>query len=367
MITALINGLQSGNRSGTGRYTTELITALAAIEDELELIVAWPAELAALIAGTRTKVIHRSAQPLSRLFFDQWQIRASIARHRVQVVHYPANVGPLLPLPRLVLTVHDCTFLRHPEWFPWNRAMYYRAAVRRSACRAARVIADSQATAEDLMEWLGLPEDRIDVVPLGVDPGFRPADATTQGAIRSLYGLPASYFLYVGTIEPRKNIAGLIDAWSATACAHPCDLVIAGRRGWKMDAVDAAVDRSPHRARIHFTGFVPQENLPALVSAARGFVWPSFFEGFGLPPLEAMACGVPVITSNTSSLPEVVGNAALTVDPADTSALAGAILRLATDDTLAVNLREKGFARAIEFTWAVTARQTLESYRKAAL
>jgi glycosyltransferase involved in cell wall biosynthesis len=281
-------------------------------------------------------------------------------------VHYPASIGPLDGGPNVVVTVHDCIFMRHPDWFRWERAEYYRWAGCRSARRAARVIADSQATAYDLRELIGVPDSRIDVVPLGVDGQFRPATAEAIETVRAQYKLPESYFLYVGTLEPRKNLAAVVRAWDCVAEEIEEDLVIAGRTGWKTEEMLAAIRQAKHRDRVHLPGFIEQTDLVPAISAAQVFVWPSLFEGFGLPVLEAMACGTPVLTSTTSSLPEVAGDAALLVDPESDEAIAEGMKRLSRDDVLRARLSAAGLQRAAEFTWTRTAELTLKTYEHVA-
>lgn len=364
-MRVLLNALQAGNRSGTGRYTGELAHALAALESDLALDVLWPQGLAHPPAGPRVRVLPVPGGAMWRLWTDHAAIRRIARENAAEVVHYPANIGPAVAPEGLVVTVHDCSFFREPAWFRRDRAFYYRHFVARGLRRARRIIVDSRATAADVREWLHVPEDLIAVIPLGVSEGFEPADAATQAAVRRRYHLPESYFLYVGTLEPRKNLPRIIAAWAqATAQGGP-GLLIAGRRGWKNDALDAAIAQCPRKDHLHFPGFLPQADLPAVISAAVGFVWPTLLEGFGLLVLEAMACGAPVITSNTSSLPELAGDAALLVKPDCVEEIAAAMRRLMEDAALRQSLREKGAARAALFSWERTARMTLDVYRRA--
>lgn len=359
----LINGMQGGNQSGTGRYTEELIRHLAKLDAELALTVWWPS---GVTPGDWADAVELILQP--RGIWARLKLERQIQRTlpAFDVVHYPASIGPLDGGPNVVVTVHDCIFMRHPDWFRWERAEYYRWAGSRSARRAARVIADSQATAYDLRELIGVPDSRIDVIPLGVDGQFRPAPAEAIGAMRARYKLPESYFLYVGTLEPRKNLAAVVRAWDRVAGEIGDDLVIAGRTGWKTEEMMAAIRQAKHRDRIHLPGFIEQADLAPAIGAARVFVWPSLFEGFGLPVLEAMACGTPVLTSSTSSLPEVAGDAALLVDPESEDAIAEGMKRLSQDDLLRARLSAAGLQRAAEFTWARTAERTLEVYERVA-
>jgi glycosyltransferase involved in cell wall biosynthesis len=237
--------------------------------------------------------------------------------------------------------------------------------VSRSTRTAARIIADSTATADDLINLLGVSAARIDVIPLGVSEAYTPQSAAQQKAVREKYSLPEAFFLFVGTLEPRKNVIRIIQGWAGRAQAAKLPLVIAGRDGWKVGPIHQAANQYNDTGKIHFPGFIAEEDLPALLSAAKMLVWPSLWEGFGLLPLESMACGTPVVTSNSSSLPEVVGDAALTVDPYDADAIGEAMLRLASDEKLYKNLRERGLSRAKEFTWKRTAELTCDAYRRA--
>jgi glycosyltransferase involved in cell wall biosynthesis len=368
-MRVLINGLQAGNLSGTGRYTTELARRLPGLFDDVEVAVIWPRHVPAphVVSGRQESLLARdAAHALKRVYRDQIGLRIERARLQADVVHYPANIGPLARMRSTVLTVHDLSFLRRPDWFRADRAAYYRFTVGRSARSASRIIADSQSTAADLREFLGISSDRIDVIPLGVGEEFQSAGAESQDAMRGWHRLPERFFLYVGTLEPRKNLIRLIEAFSRVAPSCPHDLVLAGREGWKVKPIRAAAAASPYAKRIHFPGFIAQEDLPAVLSAAQVFVWPSLYEGFGLPPLEAMACGTPVVTSNASSLPEVVGEAAIQTDPTDVDQIAGAMLDAATDETLRAALKEEGRRRAAMFTWEETARKTTAVYRAAA-
>ena len=370
-VRVLIDGIQAGNLSGTGRYVMELVRWLAALDENLELTVVWPAHVLHPAIGPemRVTIVPANAQtPLARIYEGQGKIQSLLNGTGMDVVHYPANFAPLFTRPgraKVVLTVHDLSFLREPAWYRWNRATYYRYAAWRSIRLADRLIADSYATATDLSTFLKVPQERIDVIPLGVGEPFGVTAAEQQATTRQFYNLPEQFFLYVGTIEPRKNIVRLIEAWSKIAASLPYDLVIAGREGWKCGPVKDATKISPHAGRVHFPGFIRPEDLAALLGAARVFVWPSLWEGFGLPPLEAMACGTPVVSSNRSSIPEALGDSALLVDPLNVEQLAAAMRDAATDDGVRKRLVTAGLARAATFTWRRTAQLTAAAYRRA--
>jgi glycosyltransferase involved in cell wall biosynthesis len=360
-MRVLFNAMQAGNQSGTGRYVEELLRALVALDDAPKLTVAWPEDVPAGDWAESVDLIRHQPGLRHRIGLERKLYR--MARD-FDVIHYPATIGPLWSAKNLVLTVHDCIFLRHPEWFRWERARYYRWAGQRSARYATHVIADSNATAQDLHELMGIPPDRVTTVPLGVSDTFCPQPQVAVDAVRTRYKIPERFFLYVGTLEPRKNLVRVVRGWDSIASDIPEDLVIAGRVGWKTEELDTAIATAEHRNRIHRPGFIDPNDLPALLCATKAFVWPSLYEGFGLPVLEAMACGTPVLTSNTTSLPEVAGDAALLMDPCDKDAIAGAMAKLSGDENLRQQLSNAGQERAAAFTWHRCAEETLAVYRR---
>ncbi len=373
-MTVLLNALQAGNRSGTGAYTQALARWLCALAGEPDVRILWPRDLPPpdlTHTGADPRAWDRLAFPVDsgsswkRLGLDQVGVMSAARKTKARLVHYPANIGRVWNPGGTVVTVHDLSFFRNPDWFPPDRAAYYRWAVRRTVPGARRIIADSCATAQDLESYLGIPQKRIDVVYLGVDEHFAPAGEAAQTEARRRHNLPGRYFLYYGTLEPRKNLRRLIRAWSREAHRHDCDLVIAGRRGWRVEAIDEAAAESPHRERIHFPGFLPAEDQAAVLSAAEAFVWPSLWEGFGLPPIEAMACGAPVITSKISSMPEVVDRAAVLVNPEDEDELAHAMVNILDDEERRAWLRAAGPPWAAQLTWRQTAQGVLAAYKRA--
>ncbi len=360
----VVNGLQAGNRSGTGRYVEQLVGHLNPQADEMVRVL-WPAEALPPRAhpavrihlvtgpGSGARRLLRSLRALAR-----WRQRMGAA-----CLHEPANFVLWPSRAVCVLTIHDLSYFRNPLWFRLDRALYYIAAALWSRLWAAHVIADSEATARDAQRFLRYPATRVHVVHLGVQAGYRPAGPNAIDAVRERYGLPERFFLYVGTLEPRKNLTRLVAAYERIAPEAPQALVLAGRPGWKTERLMRAIETSPVRDRILLPGFIDEADLPALYSAAEAFVYPSLCEGFGLPPLEAMACGTPVLASNASSLPEVVGEAGLLVNPKDTDAIAAAMKRLAHDDALRQQLAEAGKEQAATFTWRRTAEATMTVYR----
>ena len=279
--------------------------------------------------------------------------------HSVNAVVLPQRQG------RRVVTVHDLTCLHFPQFHPWSRRMLFRLSVRRAARFADAIIVPSSATRRDLAERFRAAEEKIRVVPYAQGEHFVPLTSMETMPIISRYGLPyCGYLLFVGNIEPRKNLLGLVEAYNRMRRgrrAAPC-LAIAGGAGWKNQAIYRAAAASPFASDIRFLGRVPEEELPALMNGALAFVYPSLYEGFGLPPLEAMACGTPVITSDRSSLPETVGDAGLLVDPEDRAGLADAMARIVDEKPLRESLREQGLKQAGRFSWEKTARLTLLVY-----
>jgi glycosyltransferase involved in cell wall biosynthesis len=303
-------------------------------------------------------------RPLVRIFWEQaiqpWSVRQS----GVDLVHEPAFVGAVAGRCPFVITVHDLSFLLYPQGFRMLNRFYLRNLTRWSVHRARRVIAVSESTKYDLVRLYDLSPARVDVVHNGVDPSFRPLPAGEISAFRAERGLPERYCLFVGTLEPRKNVVQLIEAYARLPRTRP-PLLLVGGKGWLYDEIFARVEALDLSTEVHFVGYVSTEELPQWYNAAELFVYPSLYEGFGLPPLEAMACGTPVVTSTASSLPEVVGEAGLSVDPGDVEALAAAIERVLMDVELREQMQVAGVARAQGFSWEKTARDTVACYRRA--
>jgi glycosyltransferase involved in cell wall biosynthesis len=303
-------------------------------------------------------------RPAVRILWEQaiqpWAVRQA----GVDLVHAMAFVGPLLSSRPAIITIHDLSFLYYPQGFQrWNR-FYLRLFTRWSVRRAQRVIAVSGSTKLDVVQAYGFPASGVDVVYHGVDAAFRPLPAAQVAAFRQKQGLPERFLLFVGTLEPRKNVARLIEAYARLPAGRP-PLMLVGGKGWLYDEVLARVEALGLGDDVHLVGYVPAGDLPLWYNAAQIFVYPSLYEGFGLPPLEAMACGTPVVTSCTSSLPEVVGQAARLVDPTDIEALAAAIEDLLQDRTQREQLQAAGLKQAQQFTWAEAAQGTVSSYRLA--
>jgi glycosyltransferase involved in cell wall biosynthesis len=301
---------------------------------------------------------------MRRYIWEQMELPKDLKGRGVSLLHSPHYTLPLRAPCKRVVTVHDMTFFILPRRFKATRRIPYQLATRAGTRFADRVIVPSQSTANDLQRVLGTPASKIVVTPEGAAPEFHPVPAAEAAAVAESYGLRPGYLLSLGTREPNKNRGAIIRALSLLGTAHrDLQLAVVGGGGWRTESENAAIEGLGLTRRIHYTGYVEQEDLAAIYSAASVFLFPSLHEGFGLAALEAMKCGVPVITSNTSSLPEVVGEAALMVDPEDNAALAAAIARVIDEPELAARLREDGPKRAAQFTWEACAEKTIAVYR----
>jgi alpha-1,3-rhamnosyl/mannosyltransferase len=281
---------------------------------------------------------------------------------RMDVMLYPSFVTLPLRQGQIVVTVHDLFPLTHPELYPAEDVEEFRALVPRSLARADAVIVVSAYTGQVVQERFGLAAARVHCVHNGVDERFSPpTDPEAAVAVARRYGIAGPYFLFVGTREPRKNLVRLVEAFgrAAQGALREYTLVLAGQPAWGEAALRQALARLASGVRVLLLGYVAREDLPALYGAATAFLFPSLVEGFGIPPLEAMASGCPVLTSTAPALPEVVGDAALTVAPTDVEALADGIRRLGEDAALRAHLRARGLRRAKEFSWDRTAAETL--------
>ncbi len=361
--------------TGLGRYAERLGRHLLARDDvETRFFAATPAEdrLPAYAAARLQK-----RWPWNTRRWRLWVLLAQLARlpfdrhfAGTDVVHCTEHL--LVPLRRTpsVLTVHDVVYLTHPEWhLPWNHR-FLSLAMPIFARRAQAIIAVSEFTGREVVSLLHADPAKVHVIHEGVDERFRPVrDPQALAQVRARYGLQQPYILFVGAIEPRKNLPLLLRAFAHLCRQEPAfahQLVIAGGKGWLYDEVFSTAEQLGLGDRLVFPGRIPDEDLPALYSGADIHAHPAHFEGFGLPPLEAMACGTPVIASDATSLPEVVGSAGLLVPPHDEGAWVQALRRLSTDRSLRERLAGEGLERARRFTWEETARRTAEVYRQVA-
>jgi glycosyltransferase involved in cell wall biosynthesis len=292
-----------------------------------------------------------------------------LRRRPVDLLHVQYTAPPFAPCP-VVATIHDLSFEHLPQTFKRRSRMQLRLTVRRTAHSAARILVPSEHTRRDIIETYNVPAKRVSVTPLAAPEYFVPVeDERELRRVRELYKIRGDYILAVGSIQPRKNLTRLIYAYTALRRERPQanlpQLALVGKRAWLYDETLRAIEESGIKDLCLLTGYVSESDLPALYTGALCFVYPSYFEGFGLPPLEAMQCGAPVIAGNKTSLPEVVGDAGLLVDPFDERALARAIARIIDDPRLRARLRLKGLERARSFSWRETARLTIKAYEQA--
>ena len=303
-----------------------------------------------------------------RIAWEQTLLPIAAARDRLALLHCPVNVRPLVcPCPTVV-TVHDLIFLRYPEKFQPAKRLYLKASTTWSCRHAAHVIAVSEATRRDVIELLGVNRERVTTVHNGVGERFRPLDPQTRETFRRDKGIEGRLVLFLGTLEPRKNVQTLLQAFAALAgdaTLEDVTLAIGGSKGWYYNEIFATAERLglQESGRVRFLGRVPDEELPLWYNIAAVFAYPSLYEGFGLPVLEAMACGVPVLTSNTSSFPEVVSNAGVLLDPLEVPAWSQAMRELLANAPLAKELSERAEAQASKFSWDRAAGATLDVYR----
>jgi glycosyltransferase involved in cell wall biosynthesis len=298
---------------------------------------------------------------------ERWALGAEVARLGLDLLHTTDFIPPALGHRRSVVTVHDLNFLYYPQFLTAESHRYYNQQIEWAVGHADHVLADSHATRSDLISLLSVPPEKITVVHLAADPAFCPLTEADTRRAAAQYGLEPGYLLFVGTLEPRKNLPGLLQAYRQLLDAEvtTAPLVLVGGKGWLYDEVFERIEGLRLGGHVRFLHDVPDADLPGLYNAASVSATPSFYEGFGLPALEAMACGTPVVVADRASLPEVVGGAGLLVDPDDPADIGRALARVLTDGPLRARMRELGLAQAACFTWERAARETLAVYREA--
>jgi glycosyltransferase involved in cell wall biosynthesis len=305
-------------------------------------------------------------RPLSRIAWEQAVQPLTLLRGGFDGYHAMAFVAPVASRLPLVATVYDLSFVHYPDRLPRARRAYLMAMGRHTCQRARRLLTISHATARDLTETWDIAPERIDVAAPGCDRArFRPLADDEQAAFRAAHDLPDRFWLFIGTLEPRKNLVTLLEAYARLNASDRLPLVIGGGRGWDYAPIFEAVERLKLSEQVRFTGFIPADDLPFWYNCAETFIYPSVFEGFGLPVLEAMACGTPVITSDTSSLPEVAQGAGHLVAPYDVQAWSDAMGMAASDGVWRREARAAGLQEAARYTWDDAARITAACYQKA--
>jgi glycosyltransferase involved in cell wall biosynthesis len=353
--------------TGNEVYVRSLLNALAAQDRDCEFVAYVSADDACRFIPARIPTRRVATNPFVRLGFD---LAMKVREDRPDLLHvqYTAPLGCAVPV---VVSVHDVSFLEHPEYFTRDRAWQLQWTVRRTVERAARILTGSEFSRSSILKVYGdLDEDKVVVVPNAAASEFRPISREAAAAIvRERFSIAAPFILAVGDIQPRKNQIGLIRAFARLAQSHPQlkqNLVLAGKETWFSDRVHQAARESGVADRIQFVGFVSDTDLLQLYNACDVFVFPSFYEGFGLPVLEAMACGRAVVCSNTSALPEVVDGAAILFDPYAVDEMVRAIADLLIDSELRARMERIGLQRAAHFSWQKTAQRTLEVFHQVA-
>ncbi len=353
----------SPHPTGTETYSRRLIEALLALHPphRFRLYFRTPPPPGSF-PGAELRVI-----PMPRLW-THLRLSWEMARRTPDLLFVPAHVLPPVHPSLSLVTVHDLGYLHFPQTHPLLQRLYLDLTTRWNSRAAAHLLADSGATKADLVARYNVPPEKVTVAYPGYDESLAPVrDSAAIAVVKARYGITGDYFLYLGTLQPRKNLSRLVAAFASLkpeTLKPAAQLVLAGRRGWLYDELFAQVRRLGLEDRVLFPGYIPDEEKACLLSGALAFVFPSLYEGFGLPVLEAQACGCPVICSSTSSLPEVAGDGALLIEPTDTAGLAAAMARLADDPALRASLVERGFANLKRFSWEACARTVLGVFER---
>jgi glycosyltransferase involved in cell wall biosynthesis len=364
-VLIAIDASTLSTQGGPRTYLQGLLRALLEIDRENRYLIFYndPVHLGSFPKAREMVLPGKNA--ISRLFREHILLPLACRREKVDLLHCPKSAIPFRAPCPVVVTLHDLIPVMHPELETFAARCYWKMHIPAAARRSDFIITISEHALQEIRNSYDVPADRIRVVMQSFDPAMldRP-DPEKAKAVRNKYGLGDGYILYVGTIQPRKNLETLIKAFALLKRNDITGrkLVIVGRKGWMFDSLFSRISELGLENDVLFTGFIPDEELPDLFDGAAVFAYLSLFEGFGRPPLEAMACGVPVVTSNTTAIPEVVGNAGIAVDPRDPVRIAEALRQVLETPVLAEELRKKGIERARIFSWEKTARETMEIY-----
>jgi len=353
------------SRGGIRSYVVHLLDALTAVDDETEYHILHSRKDPETSATGPN--FHRVAcWTPSHHRFERWTLGIELSRLGLDLLHSPDFIPPAFGYDRSVITIHDLTFLYYPSFLTRESRGYYNEQIEWAVQRTDHIVADSHATKRDLTSMLGVSSERITVIHLAADPAFQPIPDREARRVANEYALEPGFLLFVGTLEPRKNIPGLLRAYrlllDREVTAQP--LVLVGGKGWLYEEIFDRVEALKLGDQVRFLHGVPDADLPGLYSAASVLTTPSFYEGFGLPALEAMSCGTPVVVADRASLPEVVGDAGILVDPEDPEAIAEGLTRVLTDEELRTRMAALGLERASGFSWGRVARETLDVYRQ---
>ena len=363
-----------GEATGVGIYASSLVDALAEVDPVNEYVLypyfweCFPPNFRAARAPARPNFrVRMEDAPLDRIQQRWMSQTADAAAGNVDIVHSTGYTSPVFDRTKLVVAIHDLSFVTHPEFHTEANRAFCVGEVERAAAHAAKIIVPSQNSKRDLQQYYGVAEERIAVIPYAADPAFTPADAADVARVLRRHDIAREYLLFVGSVEPRKNLLGLVRAAEPWLNARiDRQIVVAGPEGWLNSDVHRFVTEHSLKERVRFLGYVDRDELRALYTGARAFVYPSFYEGFGFPVLEAMACGCPVIASNTPALEEIAAGAARLVTPGNDDELRRAIEDVANNDAARTELRKAGLERAARYTWRDTALKTLAVYRELA-
>lgn len=355
---------------GVGHYLINLVSNLSTLSLDEEIFIFVHRECVPLfgsILHPRIKFIPiQDKSPFWRIVWEQFRLPWLLQKYHIDVIHSPHYTIPILTRCRRVVTFHDMTFILFPQFHRPSKRIYFKVMMTLSSHLADVLISISENTRQDILKLLKTPQDKVVTIPLGVSDDFHPIqDQSVLERIKKNYLLPDIFFLYVGTLEPRKNITMLLNAYQQYRHqGGNASLILVGQLGWMVDDLIRKLQDPRIESQIRWLGYIPQEDLPGIYNLALGLIYPSYYEGFGLPPLEAMACGTPVITTAIGSLMEIVGEAGMLVPPGDELAMTQAMLKIWSKTDLRQQFRKLGIERAAMYSWQNTAQQTLAIYRQ---